>query len=763
MLFKDLLDSFTPVPWRSIFEYTKSLKRFLTRIALVATGSINKESAVVCLVIAKRVLRMYRQSGPLSTSLYLKQCSVSLMRYYAGSSKDVRNKMAGASVSLSRAGIPTIIPVHHRQIISARGERGDYLVHLYLSLFSLCRIIKLAKPVGKSTFSSITTPVEDMDMVREVMGEVKSSAKKLLSLYLPWLQTLPLKPGFKFVPTWKSTPNDDRQFRENVSTKVIPTIFTSLKYEIATFARYLRLIHSWEGVFSPGILFKWGHTLFPFDTGYNTRYANEALTFYEGRPGQVFDDLACAFDRSGVDLLPGRLAQSLEGAGKRRLFVIGNYFKQRLLYPIHAWAMSVLRRIPMDGTFFQERPIQRLVMKDLQTVFSFDLSSATDRWPVPIIHDLVACIFGQTMASCIVNGSLALNACSLKNIIGKQTNVCFVVGQPLGYYGSWALFSLTHHFMVWLAADRVNPNRKTPFRDYALLGDDIVIANKEVAHEYRKYLDRLQVKISDAKSITSERGAFEFAKQFWVGRTNLSPVSAKAVLASYSVTGIVQLARKYKLSTKTCLKLAGAGYRVKARMDTPYMAVRYKRISALCHKQLVCSVNLPLEWWIGRGKPISPFLKGVLVDRVRSSMKLKQLCLVPEERFWGEGEIWTTENQLYRNWLTDWLKYLQWFVSIQVAPDPNLVDLFSPPVISYTWKRKEDDVLRHRLSWSLLYKLYDMAEGKDTGWCPTPITANWPMLEEWKPSHPTTTGETYHTTTGSLGINPDQGLVSGPR
>lgn len=48
-------------------------------------------------------------------------------------------------------------------------------------------------------------------------------------------------------------------------------------------------------------------------------------------------------------LRPGKLAQAVEGAGKRRLFAIGNYVKQRLLYPVHDWAMRVLARIPTDG------------------------------------------------------------------------------------------------------------------------------------------------------------------------------------------------------------------------------------------------------------------------------------------------------------------------------------------------------------------------------------------------------------------------------
>ena len=36
--------------------------------------------------------------------------------------------------------------------------------------------------------------------------------------------------------------------------------------------------------------------------------------------------------------------------------------------------------------------------------------------------------------------------------------------------------------IVWLAAERVYPGRR--FRDYALLGDDIAIADHKVAKEY---------------------------------------------------------------------------------------------------------------------------------------------------------------------------------------------------------------------------------------------------------------------------------------
>jgi hypothetical protein len=65
----------------------------------------------------------------------------------------------------------------------------------------------------------------------------------------------------------------------------------------------------------------------------------------------------------------------------------------------------------------------------------------------------------------------------------------------LGYYGSWALFALSHHYIVWLAAELEYP-KSGPFIRYAVLGDDIVIADRGVADRYRQLLDKMGVSIS---------------------------------------------------------------------------------------------------------------------------------------------------------------------------------------------------------------------------------------------------------------------------
>ena len=102
---------------------------------------------------------------------------------------------------------------------------------------------------------------------------------------------------------------------------------------------------------------------------------------------------------------------------------------------MHDWARRVLSRSPFDGMFQQERAIHLLSRPT--KVSSFDLASATDRWPVSVIHDLMACIFRPSLASCIVNGLLALSTFWVgPPFLGSSRFLCFRIGQSLGYYGS---------------------------------------------------------------------------------------------------------------------------------------------------------------------------------------------------------------------------------------------------------------------------------------------------------------------------------------
>ncbi|XP_061368164.1 uncharacterized mitochondrial protein AtMg01410 [Gastrolobium bilobum] len=235
-----------------------------------------------------------------------------------------------------------------------------------------------------------------------------------------------------------------------------------------------------------------------------------------------------------------KLGCTCEGAGKRRIFAIGNYVNQRLLKPIHHWFAEVLRRIPMDD---QTAPLIRLVPS--KTCFSYDLQSATDRWPLVFMFETLALLFDRSFASSVVNTTLGTNVFEVPFVKRALSQVSFVTGQPLGYYGYWPLFAFTHHVLVWWAAEQVRPG--ILFDRYAILGDDVLITDPLVAEQYRLGLQRLGVKISTHKSLISSTGAVEFAKQFLVKDMRVRqhyPVSMKALCGFHHPYGLLAIHEK---------------------------------------------------------------------------------------------------------------------------------------------------------------------------------------------------------------------------
>lgn len=98
----------------------------------------------------------------------------------------------------------------------------------------------------------------------------------------------------------------------------------------------------------------------------------------------------------------------------------------------------------------------------------------------------------------------------------------------MGAYSSWGLLALTHHFIVQVCASRLG--REGWFKDYIILGDDIVIADKAVADVYLSIMNDLGVDINLFKSLSSHKGVFEYAKRLVGPSSEFTPVGAKNVL-----------------------------------------------------------------------------------------------------------------------------------------------------------------------------------------------------------------------------------------
>jgi hypothetical protein len=208
----------------------------------------------------------------------------------------------------------------------------------------------------------------------------------------------------------------------------------------------------------------------------------------------------------GKTILMSKLSKILDKEAKCRIIAIVDYWSQSALFPLHNLVFKILLRIRNDCTFDQAR--FRSILPQQGPYFSYDLSAATDRFPV---------LF-QKLVVKHVTGSLEYADAWLEVLTNREfyvpwtgDTVKYSCGQPMGAYSSWGVFTLSHHIVVAIAARRVNVD---PSRCYALLGDDIVIANEAVAKEYALILASLGVSISETKSHVSV-DTYEFAKR-WI-------------------------------------------------------------------------------------------------------------------------------------------------------------------------------------------------------------------------------------------------------
>jgi len=112
-------------------------------------------------------------------------------------------------------------------------------------------------------------------------------------------------------------------------------------------------------------------------------------------------------------------------------------------------------------------------------------------------------------------------------ITPKGQTVNYAVGQPMGGYSSWAVFTLCHHLVVQYAATLCG--NKGFFTGYRILGDDIVINDTNVAARYQDIINTLGVKISPSKSHIS-KDMYEMAKRWFINGIEVSPFPLNALV-----------------------------------------------------------------------------------------------------------------------------------------------------------------------------------------------------------------------------------------
>jgi hypothetical protein len=194
-------------------------------------------------------------------------------------------------------------------------------------------------------------------------------------------------------------------------------------------------------------------------------------------------------------------------AGKTRIIYVANWWVQATLLPMHEALMNCFYYIGNDATWDQNSGVKKIIEWSEQKVetFCFDLTAATDRWPASHQFVVVKNCFGLSVATAWKR--LMSIPAFVKHL---NTHISYKCGQPMGLFTSWAVLNMSHHMVLRYLSWRFKTSRR-----YLVLGDDLVIADKNLAKHYQDYMQKLGVPINYTKSILYEQGkpySSEFAR-----------------------------------------------------------------------------------------------------------------------------------------------------------------------------------------------------------------------------------------------------------
>jgi len=718
-----------------MLEHPRRLVGLFNRGQLVVFGRLTKGHCLGILFMSRFIWKLARKSGALFTAKYLKQAH-SLVLWYVGSRGVGSQPKLAFHMKLTQGGLPCIIPPQFRKMI--RG--GDMkIIRLVLTVLSFYKIMKIGtKGWNRVNHTSIHHPkYKDNDATQEWCKTLLQSAGSMLSAYVPDYKKIPVEFGFSWEPVFTSGPNTYKSPGEcmvHPDWQVLWDKICARRYgRRSKKKRYsLTLLHTLPvdatalmTLWKPELLTDVAALLYHPRTFYpEDGYSKTVTPVKEGVNGfnWLMESLIAVAEKlwwPSMKTRPesGRFGLSLEGAGKVRVFAIPNPILQRLMKPLHDWEMSILRRLETDGTYNQLSPLWRLQGK--KELYSFDLKSATDMFPASLSGSMLSGLFGDDLGLIwyLIMNQTAFRSPERVGSSLKARVYRFTRGQPLGFYSSWPSFTLTHHMVVWLAAWRVYPGQK--FKNYALLGDDIVIADKGVAQAYRSIMEEMGGVINIDKSLISHNGCCEFAKRFIVNFhkrdwSDCSPVSSACLIMSYS-----SLAAS-TFSTLGCgfhpsFRLRGAGYRVLARLDRSKPNQVFGRLSKRWRRHWLSTYSpsglrpLPLKLWFAFPEKgcLSCYEYGFVRAYILRQMRIKPLDedSVNLVRMFWDGHESTFEHFLC-SFVAAHVRSLEWYYETLLDFDKPIEDLFKGPVSPCNLERTSEEQSFER--YGIIYKAWDM-------------------------------------------------------
>lgn len=263
----------------------------------------------------------------------------------------------------------------------------------------------------------------------------------------------------------------------------------------------------------------------------------------------------------------------LQGAGAKARWIANPLLcVQAIGEPLKNKLLAYSKAYPEIKTLDQDAGHQVVVdwLKSGQKVYSFDATSFTDRFPVDL-----QLIIAKKLYECGLIDQFDLDALEIVTkgswwSTDLQRRIKWEAGQPLGYGPSFHLATLTHAIILD-TIDVCCNGRETDC--WQVVGDDVVINDRQVAIEYKEYMTSLGVEINLSKSLISPKYAEFLGKLLTLDGVNPS-IKLKIfsthsqvidALAFYGWNGMKHLSTKERMEALDIFlpeHLGGQGWRI---------------------------------------------------------------------------------------------------------------------------------------------------------------------------------------------------------
>jgi hypothetical protein len=565
--------------WRSLFASSSVKRRSLVtaiiiRLSKVVRVQTTRSVAANIGVLMVRLYNVWRKQNLTGLVKFTKSGYVITQQVVAGYKLEDITPV-GPRISRAGDGLPRVIPAYFR--IRIRG--GDKpTLRLILTIFSIYRVISVP---GKLKLATIidrpSVPMKNFDVFNQYY-------KNFILLFVP--RSLSWDPMYELRMSGKSQADGNLASRENYPiSKASPASASMSSAEFAISAS-----HPWSA-FATALAITGDSALYAslrsvvgatYGIASHTAWFLHCVSLV--RSSLIGNRLLNRLSKVPL----GKLGLKMETAGKVRVFAFVDPWTQWALYPLHNYLFRILRTHGLvDGTFNQLRPLGKLM--GCKSLYSLDLSAATDRLPLVIQMNLLTTLFDNRefvshWAYLLVGRGYSLTIPDDVNFVAplgvevrnpkgrRKVELFYGTGQPMGALSSWAMLAFTHHFIVQVAAWRAGFSQDRLFTQYAVLGDDVVIGHKAVADMYLHLIGELGVECGLAKSILSPFGlGLEFAKRTFMEGEDVSPISLREFAASHStISSAISFMRKYQLSLSELLFALGYGYKVVGKLSKPF-------------------------------------------------------------------------------------------------------------------------------------------------------------------------------------------------